>query len=102
MLSRLATIHQQPDRSSDNDADSDGAATAVEIPKRGAIDIVKGLEKKRRLRKEKLYQKMCAKQAAKGEKTYKVKPGKGCERMRELGLQIQEYKGGRAEHILSL
>lgn len=102
MAGHLATIHQQEHESDDDANDSDGAATAVEIPKRGAIDIVKGLERKRRLRKEKMHQKMCAKQAAKGEKQYKVKPGKGCERMRELGLQIQEYKGGRAEHILSL
>ena len=109
MLSRLATIHQDRRASStsannanNNGNDSDGAATAVEIPKRGAIDIVKGLEKKRRLRKEKMYQKLCAKQAAKGEKVYKVKPGKGCERMREVGLGVQEYRGQRAEHILSL
>ena len=65
MLSQLGHMHQQR-QDSDNEADSDGAATAVmDIPKRGAIDIVKGLEKKRRLRKEKLHQKLCAKQAAK-------------------------------------
>lgn len=102
MLSQLGTIHQARHESENNENDSDGAATAVEIPKRGAIDIVKGLEKKRRLRKEKMHQKMCAKQAAKGEKVYKVRPGKGCERMREVGLQLQDYRGARAEHILSL
>ena len=103
ILSQLAELHAQRQDADDraNADDSDGAATAIEIPKRGAIDIVKGLEKKRRLRKEKLHQKLCAKQAAKGEKAYKVKPGKGCERMREVGLGLQDYKG-KAEHILSL
>ncbi|CAK4031675.1 Hypothetical predicted protein [Lecanosticta acicola] len=72
-----------------------------DIPKRGAIDIFKGLEKKRQRRKEKLYQKACAKAAAKGEKAYKVKPGKGAERMREVGLELQRYHG-KGEHILSM
>lgn len=71
------------------------------MKKRGAIDIVKGLEKKRLRRKEKMHQKACAKAAAKGEKQYKVKPGKGCERMREVGLELQRYKG-KGEHILSV
>jgi len=72
-----------------------------EIPKRGAIDIYKGLEKKRQRRKEKLYQKLCAKAAAKGEKAYKVKPGRGAERMREVGLEMQRYHG-KGGHILSM
>lgn len=81
----------------------DESDTAGETPlkKRGAIDIVKGLEKKRLRRKEKLHQKACAKAAAKGEKQYKVRPGKGCERMREVGLELQRYKG-KGEHILSV
>ncbi|KXL47330.1 hypothetical protein M433DRAFT_142527 [Acidomyces richmondensis BFW] len=86
----------------DEESDTVGAANTDVIPKRrGAIDIVKGLEKKRQRRKEKMWQKMCAKAAAKGEKTYKVKPGKGAERMREVGLELQKYHG-KAEHILSL
>lgn len=76
-------------------------ANITEIPKRGAIDIVKGLEKKRQRRKEKMWQKMCAKAAAKGDKAYKVKPGTGCQRMREVGLQLQAYHG-KGEHILSV
>lgn len=81
----------------------DESDTAGETPlkKRGAIDIVKGLEKKRLRRREKMHQKACAKAAAKGEKQYKVKPGKGCERMREVGLELQRYKG-KGEHILSV
>lgn len=93
-LSKLATIPS-------NDEDSDEDNKVTEIPKRGAVDIVKGLEKKREFRRRKLAQKMNAKAANKGEKPYKVKPGMGCEKMREVGLAIQEYHG-KAEHILSL
>ncbi|KAK4508522.1 hypothetical protein PRZ48_002261 [Zasmidium cellare] len=82
-------------------SDTERNVTTGDVPKRGAIDIYKGLEKKRQRRKEKLYQKMCAKAAAKGEKAYKVKPGKGAERMRELGLELQRYHG-KGEHILSM
>ena len=91
-LSKLATI------ASDQEDSDTGAAT--EIPKRGAIDIVKGVQWKRQRRKEKLYQKACAKAAAK-DRNHKVKPGKGAERMREVGLQLQQYRG-KAGHILSL
>lgn len=85
----------------EEDSDTADVANAGDLPKRGAIDIFKGLEKKRQRRKEKLYQKACAKAAAKGEKAYKVKPGRGAERMREVGLELQRYHG-KGEHILSL
>ena len=93
-LSKLAAAHS-------DEEDSDALAPPTLVPKRGAIDIVKGVEWKRQRRKEKLYQKACAKAAAKGDKNHKVKPGKGAERMREVGLQLQQYHG-KAEHILSL
>lgn len=96
MLGKLSKLHDDDDGS-----DTERNANTSEIPKRGAIDIYKGLEKKRQRRKEKLYQKMCAKAAAKGEKAYKVKPGKGAERMREVGLELQRYHG-KGEHILSM
>jgi len=92
----MAQMHHDDGEGSDT-----AGATNAEIPKRGAIDIVKGLEKKRQRRKEKMWQKLCAKNAAKGDKAYKCKPGKGCERMREVGLQLQQYKG-KGEHILSV
>lgn len=92
-LSRLGVLASEPE--------SDGARTITDIPKRGAIDIVKGLEKKRQRRKEKLYQKACAKAATKAKEAHRVKPGTGAERMREVGLQLQQYHG-KAEHILSL
>lgn len=66
---------------------------------RGAIDIVKGLEKKRQRRTEKLYQKHCNR-AGKDREHKKPKPGKGAERMREVGLELAAYKGKR-EHMLS-
>ena len=59
---------------------------------RGAIDIVKGLEKKRQRRREKLAQK-CHHRAAK-EKARKPLPGKGAERMKEVG----EQKAGKGRH----
>lgn len=93
-LTTMSTIGDR-DRSDDSDT------AVMEIPKRGAIDIVKGLERKRQWRKRKMHQKLCAKAAAKGEKPIKVKPGKGAERMREVGLQLQQYQG-KAEHILSM
>ncbi|WPG98061.1 Hypothetical protein R9X50_00084600 [Acrodontium crateriforme] len=102
LLSRLSTMNSA---TSDHDGSDTPAGATADIPKRGAIDIVKGLEKKRQRRKEKMYQKLCAKAATKGEKPYKVKPGRGAERMREVGLELQRYRGtgqGRAEHILSV
>jgi hypothetical protein len=65
---------------------------------RGAIDIVKGLEKKRQRRKEKLYQKHCQRPGKERER--KPKPGKGAERMREVGLELAAYKG-KKQHVLS-
>ncbi|KAF7193990.1 Uncharacterized protein HII31_04672 [Pseudocercospora fuligena] len=87
----------------DDEEDNESAdhAHTGDYHKRGAIDIYKGLEKKRQRRKEKMLQKACAKAAAKGEKNYRVKPGKGAERMRELGLELQRYRG-KGEHILSM
>ncbi|EME87644.1 uncharacterized protein MYCFIDRAFT_209567 [Pseudocercospora fijiensis CIRAD86] len=84
----------------EDDEPADHANTG-DYHKRGAIDIYKGLEKKRQRRKEKMLQKACAKAAAKGEKNYRVKPGRGAERMRELGLELQRYRG-KGEHILSM
>ena len=78
--------------SSDNDDVS-------QLTTRGAIDIVKGLEKKRQRRREKLYQKHCNR-AVKDREHRRPKPGKGAERMREVGLELAAYKG-KKEHMLS-
>ena len=91
--SRLAAANAQADGS-----DNAGGHT------RGAIDIVKGLEHKRQRRKEKLYQKLCNR-ARKGQPQKKPLPGKGAERMRDLGLQLAgkvDERVGRAEYVISL
>ncbi|KFY22034.1 hypothetical protein V491_02900, partial [Pseudogymnoascus sp. VKM F-3775] len=82
----------------DNDNNTDGYT-------RGAIDIVKGLEQKRQRRKDKFFSKLCNR-ARKGQQVdRRPQPGKGAERMRELGLQMAgktEYKGANAEYVLSV
>lgn len=62
--------------------------------RRGAIDIVKGLEQKRQRRREKYLQKYCDR-ARKGQIPDKkpVLPGEGVERMRELGLLMAGKRG---------
>jgi len=66
---------------------------------RGAIDIVKGLEEKRQRRKEK-YQKQCNRKN-KGHSDRKPQPGKGAERMRELGLLMAGKTGQNDPYMLS-
>lgn len=56
---------------------------------RGAVDIVAGLEKKRQKRKEKFWRQHCRK-AAKEQQERRPLPGKGAERMKELGLEVAE------------
>lgn len=56
---------------------------------RGPIDIVEGLEKKRQKRKEKFWRQHCRK-AAKEQMERRRVPGKGAERMKELGLEVAE------------
>ncbi|KKK16601.1 hypothetical protein AOCH_006301 [Aspergillus ochraceoroseus] len=60
-----------------------------EIHTRSAIDIVEGLEKKRQKRKEKFWRQHCRK-AAKEQMERRPIPGKGAERMKELGLEVAE------------
>ncbi|KAK6078561.1 hypothetical protein SCUP234_06184 [Seiridium cupressi] len=68
---------------------------------RGAIDIVKGLEHKRQRRREKYIQKHCNR-ARKGQVAEKrPEPGKGAQRMRELGLHMAG-KQGQTIHVLSV
>lgn len=70
---------------------------------RGAIDIVKGLERKRLHRKEKLLRKQHNNRARKGGPERKPQPGKGAERMRELGLHMAGKGGvGKAQYVLSI
>ena len=64
---------------------SDGRDTHT----RGPIDIVEGLEKKRQKRKEKFWRQHCRK-AAKEQQEKRPLPGRGAERMKELGLEVAE------------
>ena len=73
---------------------------------RGAVDIVIGLEKKRQKRKEKFWRQHCRK-VAKEQAERKTIPGKGAERMKELGLVCAERSRGyglgqQAQLVLSL
>ncbi|KAI9798084.1 MAG: hypothetical protein M1833_004981 [Piccolia ochrophora] len=74
---------------------------------RGAIDIVKGLERKRQRRKEKASHKQCHQRTTKGMQR-KPQPGRGAERMRELGLEMAgKAKGNRPvqarpQYVLSI
>jgi hypothetical protein len=67
----------------------DDEETCSELPVRRAIDIKIGLEKKRQRRKEQLYKN----KHRKGCKDKRPPPGKGCERMREMGLGLAAHKG---------
>ena len=63
-----------------------------EVHLRGAIDIFKGLERKRQRRKEKFFQKYCNR-ARRGQiPDRKPQPGRGAERMKELGLLMAGKK----------
>ncbi|RMZ91477.1 hypothetical protein DV736_g1296, partial [Chaetothyriales sp. CBS 134916] len=72
---------------------------------RGPVDIVMGLEKKRQKRKEKFWRQHCRKQAKEQAERRPV-PGRGAERMRELGLECAErnrgYGLGHPQLVLSL
>lgn len=55
---------------------------------RGAIDILNGLQTKRERRREKLYQKQCNRARKSQQVQRRPLPGKGAERMRELGCAL--------------
>ncbi|KFA79580.1 hypothetical protein S40288_01051 [Stachybotrys chartarum IBT 40288] len=68
---------------------------------RGAIDIVKGLEKKRQRRREKFHQKYVDR-ARRGQiPERKPMPGRGAERMKELGL-LMAGKKDQGNYVLSI
>jgi hypothetical protein len=72
-----------------------------DIHVRTAIDIVKGLEKKRQRRKEKFHQKYCNR-ARRGQiPERKPMPGLGAERMKELGL-LMAGKKDQGNYVISI
>lgn len=92
------------DRNNDSDATSTAASpTKADLHGRGPIEIVRGLENRRQRRKEKLWRQHC--RYAGKEKERKCQPGRGAERMRELGLEMankaREY-GHKGDLILSV
>lgn len=96
---------KQRARFEDSDGPSNGAASRVaEGHSRGPIDIVKGLEQKRQRRKEKLWRQHCRHTGK--EKDRKCQPGKGAERMREVGLEMANkgrgYGNNKAQLVLSV
>ena len=74
-----------------------------DVHTRGPIEIIKGLECRRQRRKEKLWRQHC--RYAGQEKERKCQPGKGAERMKELGLEMankmREY-GQKTVLVLSV
>ena len=60
----------------------------VDFHSRGPIDIVQGLETKRQRRKDKFWRQHC--RNAGKEKERRCQPGKGAQRMRELGLEMAD------------
>lgn len=72
------------------DDDDDEATSTNDMPVRRAIDIQVGLEKKRQRRREQLYRKQHRKSTK--EKRPPI-PGRGAERMRDVGLQMAAHKG---------
>ena len=77
---------------------------AAEGHSRGPIDIVKGLENKRQRRKEKFWRQHCRNGGK--EKERRCQPGKGAERMREVGLEMANkcrgYANNKAQLVLSI
>jgi hypothetical protein len=82
-----------PDEVDDEDAENEN--TPRFLPERRAIDIVKGLEKKRQRRHEKMLERHVRK-SGKPKPEKKRQPGKGAERMREMGLGLNAYLGRKS------
>ncbi|KAF7117034.1 hypothetical protein CNMCM5793_005681 [Aspergillus hiratsukae] len=78
--SPIADLKESPERET---------SCTREVHTRGPIDIVEGLEKKRQKRREKFWRQHCRK-AAKEQMERRPVPGKGAERMKELGLEVAE------------
>lgn len=84
----------------DVDDVDDGEDTAKENKTgytRGAVDIVQGLERKRLRRRQKFYEKYCRKEEKKRERgeVKRPPPGKGAQRMRQVGIECAVYRGKR-------
>lgn len=83
-----------PDTPSPGTSPKSFAPISQDAHHRGPIDIVQGLENKRQRRKEKFWRHQCSKAHAGKEKERRCQPGKGAQRMREVGLVMADrFKG---------
>lgn len=86
-----------------DDDDDEGEPTERDEPyARGAMDIKQGLERKRLRRRQKFEEKYLKKQERKmqrGEKPRRPPPGKGAQRMRQIGIESAIYRGKRVESL---
>ena len=76
---------------------SDNETPDAESRSRGPIDIVQGLEKKRHRRKEKFW--LTHYRHPGKEKDRRCQPGKGAERMREVGLEMADRCKGYGQRL---
>ena len=83
-----------------------GTTADAELHTRGPVDIVQGLEHKRQRRREKYWRLHCQKAHAGKDRERKCQPGKGAQRMREVGITMQDrfrgYGHNRPNLMLSI
>lgn len=96
----LARAPNATELEADADVDVNGDADGVRRDsgyRRGAIDIVQGLERKRLRRRQKYYEKHCRKEERKEKekRDRKPQPGRGAQRMRQVGIECAIYRGKR-------
>ena len=90
-------------RTAQEDDEQDSPVDALQyrrrLRSRGAIDIVKGLEQKKALRREKMLAK-CRKQREQREQQKKpLAPGRGAQRMRCIGIEAHNNRKGIPEPL---
>jgi hypothetical protein len=86
---RLERARQSPQSRSRPGSPERALSRTREPHTRGPVDIIQGLERKRQKRKEKFWRQHCRK-VAKEQTERRPLPGKGAERMKELGLEVAE------------
>ena len=96
---------REPGSPSANTSPKTDGLVVADFHSRGPVDIVQGLENRRQRRKEKFWRIHCQKAHTGKGKDHKCQPGKGAERMREVGKEMQDrFKGygHRANLMLSI
>lgn len=94
--SNATAVQDSPERA--RDMNNEDTESDVDKPyARGAIDIVQGLERKRLKRREKLYRQYWKREEKK--KNSRPLPGRGAERMRQVGIECAIYHGKRVMSV---